>query len=92
MEEVSSVLSEEEDHERLLDQLICSYGNDVSDAELYSIGGFLIRKIAKATTCSNCLNGLSGNVTFQNVSVAGLVNCKTKGFLTHPAIEMFHIF
>ncbi|KAH7941364.1 hypothetical protein HPB49_012730 [Dermacentor silvarum] len=75
----------------------CNFDDPDTDATAvdciayYDIG-FVYRKLRNGTTCSICKDALEGKKGLANVPEANLVNCKTRGWLTHPNIHLFDFF
>lgn len=64
----------------------------VADCIVYYVTGFVSRKLRNTTTCSICKNALQGKQGLASVPEADLVNCKTRGWLTHPNMHLFDFF
>ncbi|KAH8034024.1 hypothetical protein HPB51_019089 [Rhipicephalus microplus] len=64
----------------------------VVDCIVYYVTGFVSRKLRNGTTCSICKNALQGKQGLASVPEADLVNCKTRGWLTHPNMHLFDFF
>ncbi|XP_064485117.1 uncharacterized protein LOC135397438 [Ornithodoros turicata] len=55
------------------------------------VTGFVSRKLASQTSCSECKDALAGQKGVLAVPEE-LVNCKTRGNLTHPSMYLFNLF
>ncbi|KAH8036118.1 hypothetical protein HPB51_017929 [Rhipicephalus microplus] len=64
----------------------------VVECIVYYVTGFVSRKLRNGTTCSICKNALQGKQGLASVPEADLVNCKTRGWLTHPNMHLFDFF
>nr|XP_050038389.1 uncharacterized protein LOC126535622 [Dermacentor andersoni] len=68
--------------------------NDASVVEciIYYVTGFVSRKIFNQTSCTTCKKALEGQKGSSKVPEAELVNCKTRGRLTHPNMHLYRLF
>ncbi|KAH7990027.1 hypothetical protein HPB51_026492 [Rhipicephalus microplus] len=64
----------------------------VVDCIVYYVTGFVSRKVGSCTCCTNCKEALAGKKGTVDVPEADLVNCETKGWLTHPNMHLFDLF
>ncbi|XP_077535872.1 uncharacterized protein LOC144148165 [Haemaphysalis longicornis] len=65
---------------------------NVVDCIIYYVTGFVSRKLANKTSCVVCKEALKGHRGFSKAAEAELVNCKTRGRLTHPNAHLFQLF
>ncbi|KAH8028588.1 hypothetical protein HPB51_017714 [Rhipicephalus microplus] len=64
----------------------------VVDCIVYYVTGFESRKLATQTSCTICKEVLVGQKGILKLPEADLVNCKTRGGLTHPNVHLFLLF
>lgn len=64
----------------------------VVDCIIYYVTGFVTRKLANKTSCVVCKEALKGHRGFSKAAEVELVNCKTRGRLTHPNAHLFQLF
>lgn len=64
----------------------------VVDCIVYYVTGFVSRKLGTQTSCTVCKEALVGQKGISKLPEADLVNCKTRGRLTHPNVHLFLLF
>ncbi|KAH8038520.1 hypothetical protein HPB51_001784 [Rhipicephalus microplus] len=64
----------------------------VVECIVYYVYRFCVQKTRNGTTCSICKTRSSRKQGLASVPEADLVNCKTRGWLTHPNMHLFDFF